>query len=142
IDTGPLFDAAMLAALDHTDQLLLVCNPEITSLKNVRIGLETIDRLGFARDQISLVANRLGVTGGVSRDDIEQALDTKIAYVLPDDPAVPASINRALPVIAADAHSSFSRALGELAGTLFGAADAQAPTQAAPQRRSLLRSRR
>ena len=38
----------MLAALDHSDQLLLVCNPEVTSLKNVRIGLETIDRLGFA----------------------------------------------------------------------------------------------
>ena len=48
IDTGPLFDAALLAALDHTDELLLVSNPEVTSLKNVRIGLETIDRLGFA----------------------------------------------------------------------------------------------
>ena len=60
IDTGPLFDAAMLAALDHTDQLLLVCNPEVTSLKNVRIGLETIDRLGFDRERVSLVANRIG----------------------------------------------------------------------------------
>ena len=77
IDTGPLFDAAMLAALDHTDQLLLVCNPEVTSLKNVRIGLETIDRLGFERDRVSLVANRLGAAGGVRRDDIEHALDTK-----------------------------------------------------------------
>ncbi|HKC22310.1 MAG TPA: hypothetical protein VKB64_07330, partial [Gaiellaceae bacterium] len=46
---GPLFDAAMLAALDRTDTLLLVCNPEVTSLKNVRIGLETIERLVFRR---------------------------------------------------------------------------------------------
>ena len=98
IDTGPLFDAAVLAALDHTDQLLLVCNPEVTSLKNVRIGLETIDRLGFDRERVSLVVNKLGAAGGVSRDDIELALDAKIAFELPDDPAVPAAVNRALPV--------------------------------------------
>ena len=67
IDSGPLFDAAVLAALDRTDELLLVCNPEITSLKNVRIGLETIDRLGFSRDRVSIGANRLGAAGGVSR---------------------------------------------------------------------------
>ena len=65
VDTGPLFDGAMLAALDHTDELLLVCNPEVTSLKNVRIGLETIDRLGFERERISLVANRLGAPGAL-----------------------------------------------------------------------------
>jgi Flp pilus assembly CpaE family ATPase len=141
IDTGPVFDAAMLAALDHTDELLIVCNPEVTSLKNVRIGLETIDRLGFPRDRISLVVNRLGATGGVSRDDIEQALETKIAYTLPDDPAVPTSINRALPVVISDAGSGFSRALAVMATTLFGGSTPDVP-KAAPQRRSLLRSRR
>ena len=85
----------MLAALDHTDQLLLVCNPEVTSLKNVRIGLETIDRLGFEREKVFLVANRLGAPGGLGRKEIERALDTSIAYELPDDPAVPAAVNRA-----------------------------------------------
>ena len=87
IDTGPLFDGAMLAALDQTDRLLLVCNPEVTSLKNVRIGLETIDRLGFDRERVSLVANRMGAPGGVGRSDIEHALDATIAYELPDDSA-------------------------------------------------------
>ena len=70
IDTGPLFDAAMPAALDHSEQLLLVCNPEVTSLKNVRIGLETIDRLSFPRDRVSLVANKVGAAGAVGKDDI------------------------------------------------------------------------
>ena len=86
IDTGPLFDGAMLAALDHSDQLLLICNPEVTSLKNVRIGLETIDRLGFERERVSLVANRVGAAGGVDLADIELALDTEVAFELPDDP--------------------------------------------------------
>ena len=110
IDTGPLFDAAMLAALDQTDRLLLVCNPEVTSLKNVRIGLETIDRLGFDRDRVSLVANRVGAAGCLGRTEIEQALDTTIAYELPDDPAVPAAVNRAVPVVARRREAASSHA--------------------------------
>jgi Flp pilus assembly CpaE family ATPase len=119
IDTGPLFDGALLAALDHTDQLLLVCNPEVTSLKNVRIGLETIDKLGFDRGRVSLVANRMGAPGALSRSDIEQALDATITYELPDDPAVPAAVNRALPIVLANERSKFARALTKLAGTVF-----------------------
>ena len=139
IDTGPLFDAPMLAALDHTEQLLLVCNPEVTSLKNVRIGLETIDRLGFPRERVSLVANRIGAAGAVARDDIEDALDTKIAFELPDDPEVPAAINRALPVVLADEGTSFSQAAGRLADTVFAGAKAK---DDAPRRRFGLRGRR
>jgi MinD-like ATPase involved in chromosome partitioning or flagellar assembly len=143
IDTGPLFDAAVLAALDHSDQLLLVSNPEVTSLKNVRIGLETIDRLGFDRERVSLVANRLGAAGGVGHADIEQALDTKIAFELPDDPEVPAAVNRALPVVVADGDSRFARAMVELLQSVFPAREApeQAAT-AASHRRFRLRGRR
>ena len=139
IDTGPLFDGAMLAALDQTDDLLLVCNPEVTSLKNVRIGLETIDRLGFAREQISLVANRIGAPRGLSRDEIEQALDTKIGYELPDDPEVPSAINRAVPVVVGAADGGFARAITKLATSLFGES---APSTEPAKRRSLLRGRR
>lgn len=139
IDTGPLFDAPMLAALDHSEQLLLVCNPEVTSLKNVRIGLETIDRLGFPRERVSLVANRIGAAGAVARDDIEDALDTKIAFELPDDPEVPAAINRALPVVLANEGTSFSQAAGRLADTVFAGARAK---DDAPRRRFGLRGRR
>jgi MinD-like ATPase involved in chromosome partitioning or flagellar assembly len=140
IDTGPLFDGAMLAALDYTDELLLICNPEVTSLKNVRIGLETIDRLGFARERVSLVVNRIGARGGVDRSDIEEALETKICYELPDDSVVPASINRALPVVVADAGSSFARAVTNLAGAVLP--HGPASEQTTPQRRFLLRGRR
>ena len=143
IDTGPLFDAAVLAALDHSDRLLLVCNPEVTSLKNVRIGLETIDRLGFDRERVSIVANRLGAAGGVDKSDMELALETEIAFELPDDAKVPAAVNRALPVVASDEDSRFARAIGELLPSVFpspDASDQKAP--AATHRRFSLRGRR
>lgn len=143
IDTGPLFDAAVLAALDHSDQLLLVSNPEVTSLKNVRIGLETIDRLGFDRERVSLVANRLGAAGGVDHADIELALDAKIAFELPDDPEVPAAVNRALPVVIAADGSPFARAITELLPLVFPASEAPEQTaRATSHRRFSLRGRR
>jgi pilus assembly protein CpaE len=144
VDTGPLFDGPMLAALDATDRLLLVCNPEVTSLKNVRIGLETIDRLGFDRERVSLVANRIGAAGAVGRDDIEEALSSTIDHELPDDPAVPAAVNRALPVVMANEGGRFSRAVQALASTVFAAALAahHEPEAAKRQRRFLVGSRR
>jgi pilus assembly protein CpaE len=132
IDTGPLFDTAMLSALDRTDELLLVCNPEVTSLKNVRIGLETIDRLGFPNERVRVVANRLGAAGAVSRNEVEDALARKIDFDLPDDEAVPAAINRATPVALADEGSRFARATAKLAATVF--AEAAAVT-VAPERK-------
>jgi pilus assembly protein CpaE len=144
IDTGPLFDGAVLAALDYTDELLLVCNPEVTSLKNVRIGLETIERLGFDRERVFLVANRIGAAGGIDRADIELALDTDVAYELPDDRAVPAAVNRAVPIVVAEETGSFARALGELLLAVFPAAAESSEDQPRTHshRRFLLRGRR
>ena len=143
IDTGPLFDAALLTALERTDELLLVCNPEVTSLKNVRIGLETLARLGFDRERVSIVANRIGAAGAVSRTDIEQALGTEIRYELPDDPAVPAAINRAVPVVLAEPRSTFSLAIRALAAQVLAGVEPQTnETEDAGKRRFLTRGRR
>jgi pilus assembly protein CpaE len=138
VDTGPLFDVAMLAAVDCSDQLLIVCNPEITSLKNVRIGLDTLERLGFPRNRISIVVNRVGAPGGVTQKEIEQALEVEIAYELPDDAAVPKALNRAVPVVIAEEESRFARAVSALGTSLLG----EAAPVAAQQRRSILRGRR
>jgi pilus assembly protein CpaE len=133
----------MLAALDHTDELLLVCNPEVTSLKNVRIGMETIERLGFERENVTLVANRIGAAGGFGRKEIEEALEAEVAYELPDDRAVPVAINRAVPAVVSAENSPFARAVANLASSVFASCHARekAPREAS-KRRSLLRGRR
>jgi pilus assembly protein CpaE len=140
IDTGPLFDGAMLAAVDCSDHLLVVCNPEITSLKNVRIGLETLERLGFPRERVSLVVNRVGAPGGVVRREIEDALEAEIRFELPDDAAVPSALNRAVPAVLADGDGRFSRAISALGKSFF--TDSEATSAKETQRRSLLRGRR
>jgi Flp pilus assembly CpaE family ATPase len=142
VDTGPLFDAAMLAALDRTDRLLLVCNPEVTSLKNVRIGLETIERLGFPSERVSIVANRIGAPGAVTRTEIEEALERKIAFELPDDATVPEAINRATPAMISDPSSRFARAVSAVAKSVFAGVTDETESAPKSERRSILRGRR
>jgi pilus assembly protein CpaE len=132
----------MLAALDRTDKLLLVCNPEVTSLKNVRIGLETIDRLGFPRERVSIVANRIGAPGAVTRAEIEEALECEIAFELPDDAAVPEAINRATPAVIGEPSSRFARSVSNLARSVFAEVPTETASAAKSERRSLLRGRR
>ncbi|HKC22853.1 MAG TPA: AAA family ATPase [Gaiellaceae bacterium] len=142
VDTGPLFDAAMLAALDRTDTLLLVCNPEVTSLKNVRIGLETIERLGFPQERVSIVANRIGAAGAVTRAEIEDALEREIAFELPDDAAVPEAVNRATPAMISDPGSRFARAVSAVAKSVFAGLPSETASAPKSARRSLLGGRR
>src|SRR3977135_2625204 len=63
VDTAPLFDGPMLTALDRSDQVLLVSTPDVPSMKNIRLALQTLDQLGFPTERISLVANRSGMPG-------------------------------------------------------------------------------
>ena len=139
VDTGPLFDGPMIAALDRSDQLILVCNPEVTSLKNVRIGLETIDRLGFPRDRVLIVANRIGASGGIVMREMEDALGVEIGFELPDDPGVPAAVNRAIPSVLSDEKGRFAKAVSELANSLFAE---PVLLEQSSHKRSLLRGRR
>jgi Flp pilus assembly CpaE family ATPase len=89
---------------------------------------------------VSIVANRIGAAGAVSRREIEEALEAEIAFELPDDAAVPAAINRATPVVLADEKSRFARAVTALAMSVFQ--EAPVATATAHPKRTLLRGRR
>jgi pilus assembly protein CpaE len=122
IDTAPLFDGPMLAALDRSDQLLLVSTPDVPSMKNIRLALQTLELLGFPLDRVALVANRAGMAGGASTREIAETIGRKIRFVLPEDPAVPSSINSGVPTVTLEPKTRFSRSMKELVGTLVASA--------------------
>ena len=47
VDTSPFFHGPMLATLDRTDELLLLCGLDVPTLKNVRLALQTLELLSF-----------------------------------------------------------------------------------------------
>jgi pilus assembly protein CpaE len=119
VDTAPFFYGPMLATLDQTDELLLLCNPDVPTLKNVRLTLKTLELLAFPEDRLRIVLNRASSTL-MERGDVEAALERKVDWVLPLDPAVPQAVNGATAAVLGRADAPFAAAMLELAHAAAG----------------------
>jgi len=117
VDTPPFFNATTLASLDTTDELLVVCTPDIATVKNVRLALETLSQISLPA-QIRVILNRYGDVGGLRADDVAEALERELDFLIPFDPAVPIGVNRGVPAVL-DSHGEFATAIGGLARGLF-----------------------
>jgi pilus assembly protein CpaE len=115
VDTSPFFHGPMLATLDQTDALLLVCSIDVPTVKNVRLSLQTLDLLSFPPERISIVLNHGASHSGMKRKEIEAALDFPVRFELPHDPAVGQGVNRGVPAVLGDASADYTRAVRELA---------------------------
>ncbi len=118
VDTSPFFHGPMLATLDRTDDLLLVCGLEVPTIKNVRLSLQTLELLSFPPNRIRVILNRANSNVGLKRSEVEAALETKISFELPSDRAVPLSVNRGQPAVLAEPGSDFARAIKDMADTI------------------------
>jgi pilus assembly protein CpaE len=119
VDTSPFFHGPMLATLDRTRDLLLVCGMDVPTVKNVRLGLQTLDLLSFPADRIKIVLNRANSNVGIKRAEIERALEVTIRFDLPSDRAVPIGVNRGNPVVLGAEGADFSKALRRIADELL-----------------------
>jgi pilus assembly protein CpaE len=118
VDTSPFFHGPMLATLDRTDELLVLCGLDVPTLKNVRLSLQTLDLLSFPPSRIGFVLNRANSKVGMSRKEVEGALEVKITYEVPSDRAVPLAVNRGNPAVLADSGADFSVAVRKMAKAL------------------------
>jgi pilus assembly protein CpaE len=119
VDTSPFFHGPMLATLDRTDELLLVCSLDVPTLKNVRLALGTLDMLSFPSARIRIVLNRANSKVGMKQREVEAALEQKVRYEVPSDRAVPLSVNKGAPAVLSEPGSDFARAIEAMAKGIF-----------------------
>jgi pilus assembly protein CpaE len=119
VDTSPFFHGPMLATLDRTDELLMVCGLDVPTLKNVRLSMQTLELLSFPAGRIRFVLNRANSKVGMSKKEVEGALDVKIRFEVPSDRAVPLGVNRGQPPAIGDPSCDFARAMREVAKSLL-----------------------
>jgi pilus assembly protein CpaE len=119
VDTSPFFHGPMLATLDRTDELLMLCGLDVPTLKNVRLSLQTLELLSFPASRIRFVLNRSNSKVGMKKKEVEGALDVKIGFEVPSDRAVPLGVNRGAPPVIGDPSSDFARAIRVVAKSLL-----------------------
>src|SRR4051812_29705251 len=127
VDTSPFFHGAVLATLDRTDQLLILCGLDVPTLKNVRLALQTLELLSFPAARIEYVMNRASANVGLKTREVEDGLKVKIGTELPMDRTVQLCVNRGEPAALAEPRSEFARGLAALAKEI--APKVEAPKQ-------------
>ena len=121
VDTSPFFHGPMLATLDRTDELLLLCSLDVPTLKNLRLALQTLDLLSFPKSRVRIVLNRSNSKVGMKPNEVEGALGMKVRFEVPSDRAVPLAVNRGNPVVLAEESADVSRAIKSMAKEMFRA---------------------
>ena len=125
VDTSPFFHGPMLATLDRTDELLVICGLDVPTLKNVRLAMQTLELLSFPTSRIRFVLNRANTKVGLSKREVETALKVEITVEIPSDRGVPISVNQGNPAVLADPGCEFSKAMTALSRSLVSKPEAK-----------------
>jgi pilus assembly protein CpaE len=114
VDTPPGFTPEVIASIDSSSHLCLVGMLDSLSLKNTKLGLETLDLMGYERDRVCLVLNRADSRVGIERDDVTAVIGRKPDVMIPSDREIARCVNEGTPIIVAQERSAAAHAFNEL----------------------------
>jgi pilus assembly protein CpaE len=139
LDTFPMFDRVIVAALDLSDRAYVVMENVVPTLLGAVRLLDVLERIGFPAERQRLIVNRQQRIGGnLSLDDIATRMGRPIDHVLPFDKRVIAAANAGEPVALHTLRfGGFSRGLQRLVAEI----EALGRTPAGGENRDLHRGR-
>lgn len=120
VDMPPHFDDTVLALIEEADDVLLVASMDIPSIKNLKVGIQTLDLLSLAGPKLRLVLNRANAKVNLDVADVERVLGVPAEYRIPSDIAVPQAVNRGVPVVLDKPRAAASLAIQSLAESFLG----------------------
>jgi pilus assembly protein CpaE len=127
VDMPPHFDEVVLGLLEEADDVLLVASMDIPSIKNLKVGIQTLDLLTVAGSKIRLVLNRANAKVNLDVADVERALGVPAEFRVPSDISVPQAVNRGVPVVLDRPRSTAAVALTALADSYLDREQATDP---------------
>jgi len=122
VDTSKSFSPPTLATFEQADQVYLITNVDLPSLRNITRCLPLLERMGAVKGDtwLRLVVNRYQSSDPISLKEIEKTLGLPVYWTLGNDfEAVMSSINSGKPVVMAD-KSAFARDLKALVTSVTG----------------------
>jgi pilus assembly protein CpaE len=115
VDTPPGFTPEVIATIDASTEICMVGMLDSLSLKNTKLGLETLDLMGYDTERVSLVLNRADSRVGITPDDVSTIVGRVPDVFVPSDREIPRSINEGTPIVATKPHSGAAKAFRKLA---------------------------
>jgi pilus assembly protein CpaE len=140
VDTPPAFSPEVIATIDAASHLCMVGALDALSLKDSKLGLETLDLMGHQGAKLKFVLNRADGGGGISRRDAEMILGRAPNAFIPEDKDIVRGVTEGQPIVQFNERSAAARAFRDLAKEYAEEFEAEAqvdqpvPTGAKPKR--------
>ena len=128
VDTPPAFTPEVIATIDASSHLCVVGMLDALSLKDTKIGVETLAQMGYDVSELTLVLNRADSSVGIGLHDVERLLGRRPDVLVPSDRAIPRALTYGQPIVVAEPRSGATKAFAELAGRFVDPGTAGAAT--------------
>jgi MinD-like ATPase involved in chromosome partitioning or flagellar assembly/CheY-like chemotaxis protein len=115
VDTPPGFTPEVIASIDSSSHVCMVGMLDSLSLKNTKLGLDTLELMGYSPERVRLVLNRADSRVGITHDDVLAVVGHMPDVFVPSDRDIPRSINEGMPIVMAKDKSEAARAFRKLA---------------------------
>ena len=129
VDTPPAFSPEVIASIDASSSICVVGMLDALSLKDTKIGLETLSLMGYDPNAVRLVLNRADTNVGITDDDVTMILGRRPDVFVPSDRAVPRAITDGQPIVTAEERSGPAKAFISLANLYLADAAAVAASE-------------
>ncbi len=119
IDTSAYLNDSVLAALDHSDIIVLITTQEIPSIKSCNLFLSLADMMKIQRAGIVFIMNRYDKRIAISPEKVGESLRQEIVASIPlDDRIVTTSVNRGIPFMMDNKNSVVGKSIVDLASLI------------------------
>jgi pilus assembly protein CpaE len=137
VDGGSQVNSCTASALYSADQLFLVANPDVPSVRNAQRLLDRVRQLGASGERVRLLLNRAAEPFPIPPKQIEGALGHPIHHTFPSDyKTVSTALNSGVPLALTGDNTDLAQQFDSFTRLILGpGSEASAP---APARRSLL----
>lgn len=118
VDTEAGLHENTLRVMEKADQILMISNLEMATLKNSRLMLETLDTLEI-RDKVQVVVNRANMESVLSSSEAASTLGEDRPIYIPDDfGVVSQSVNIGIPFVMKQGKTDVAKAVFKMAEQL------------------------
>lgn len=141
LDPQHTFDSITLAALDQSDEIVLVLTLDIPAIRSTQRALEIFDRLGYPRKKVKIVVNRWSKQIDLDLRQVEKFLGEPVVGFVPSDyQTAVGSINLGTPLVQAEPTSKIALEIRRIAQQMsLGVAPIDESKQRRPFWASLLK---
>ena len=116
LDPQHTFDSITLAALDQSDEIVLILTLDIPAIRSTQRALAIFDRLGYPRKKVRIVVNRWSKQIDLDLRQVEKFLgEPCVGFVPSDYQTAVSSINLGTPLVQAEPSSKIALEIRRIA---------------------------